>query len=96
MRQRTIPNRTAEIDHTSSNIVTATIDNKREKSRLLANRRAKILIKRLRMMGNLGGAHHDLNADQIEKLIKVLETEFAEMLNSLRKRTRSDEISDIL
>ena len=89
MQRRSIPNPEPIVQLT-------VIESKRKKSRLLANRRAKILIKRMRMTGNLGASHHDLSSEQTEKLIKTLEAEFISMIEALRRKSKFDEITDIL
>lgn len=73
------------------------IENKREKFRRLANQRAKPLIKRMRLMGNLGGQNYEAGPEDIERLAAALATEYDAMLLQLRRRTnKQTELADIL
>ncbi len=72
------------------------IENKREKFRRLGNARGKTLIKRMRLMGNLGGKGYEAGPEQIELIVKVLTGEFDEMLVRLRQGAKADAIGDLL
>jgi hypothetical protein len=73
------------------------IENKREKFRRLANQRAKPLIKRMRLMGNLGGNAYEAGPDDIERIAAALGAEYDAMLLQLRRRaSKSTELADIL
>lgn len=77
--------------------ILAVIENKREKFRRLANQRAKPLIKRMRLMGNLGSSNYEAGPDDIERLAAALTTEYDAMLLQLRRRAnKTAELADIL
>lgn len=72
------------------------IENKREKFRRLGNSRAKSLIKRMRLMGNLGSKEYEASPEEIERLIGAFSAEFEAMTVRLRRRAQSDDIPDLL
>ena len=77
--------------------VLAVIENKREKFRRLANQRAKPLIKRMRLMGNLGGTNYEAGPEDIDRLAAALGAEYDAMLLQLRRRAnKTAELADIL
>jgi hypothetical protein len=76
--------------------VLGVIHNKRDNFRRLANQRGKSLIKRMRLMGNLGGKAYEAGPEQIDLLEKVFRSEFEEMVVRLRQGAKSDAIGDLL
>lgn len=70
-------------------------ESKRNKTRRLANQRARKLIDYMKLVGNLGRPGYDLGAENVEKLIPVLEREFSFMVEQLRHGA-TDKSGDIL
>lgn len=59
-------------------------ESKRDRTKRLANQRARKLIDYMKFVGNLGRPGHDLGTENVEKLIPVLEREFNFMVEQLR------------
>lgn len=72
------------------------VETKHEKFRRIGNDRAKRLIKRMILMGNLGSADYEATPEELDRLVRVLQDQFNRMVVRLKERGKSEEIADIL